>query len=186
VPRSPFSRRGTVMNSTEQFHRAMRCWALAQPAVSAFITAVVRDFTARDDVLQDVAVAVLESFPSYDASRPFTPWAIGVARNQIRLYLRRRQRDRHVFDSDAMASLAVAFETVSEEQSHLLQQLPECISRLGPRDRKLCELRYRDDLKPAAIAESLAMTANAVSKALQRVREQLRACVESRRPAATG
>jgi RNA polymerase sigma-70 factor (ECF subfamily) len=53
-----------------------------------------------------------------------------------------------------------------------------CVARLGTRARRLCQLRYRDDLKPAAIAETLAMTANGVSKALQRVRAQLRACIE--------
>jgi RNA polymerase sigma-70 factor (ECF subfamily) len=39
-------------------------------------------------------------------------------------------------------------------------------------------MRYRDELKPAAIGESLGMAANAVAKALQRIRDQLRACVD--------
>lgn len=68
----------------DQTRKAMRLWALAQPTVSAFITAVLRDFSDRDDVLQDVAVAVLDGFGSFDEHRPFTPWAIGVARNQGR------------------------------------------------------------------------------------------------------
>jgi RNA polymerase sigma-70 factor (ECF subfamily) len=162
----------------DQTRRAMRLWALAQPTVSAFITAVVRDFSDRDDILQDVAVAVLDGFDSYDPDRPFTPWAIGIARNQIGLYLRRRRRDRHTFDTDAVANLAAAFEAIAEEESVLLERLRVCVARLGTRARRLCQLRYRDDLKPAAIAETLAMTANGVSKALQRVRAQLRACIQ--------
>ncbi|HBB73526.1 MAG TPA: RNA polymerase factor sigma-70 [Planctomycetaceae bacterium] len=166
--------------------KAMRLWALAQPAVSAFITAVVRDFSDRDDVLQDVAVAVIDGFAAYDESRPFTPWAIGVARNQIGLYLRRRKRDRHTFDSDAVANLASAFDAVAEDEAHLLDRLRVCVSRLDTRSRRLCQLRYRDDLKPAAIAEVLSMTANGVSKALQRVRAQLRICLEGPRAVARG
>lgn len=171
------------MTSPERTRRAMRLWSLAQPAVSAFITAVLRDFSARDDVLQDVAVAVLESFDSYDERRPFTPWAIGVARNQIGLYLRQRRRDRQTFDTDAIESLAAAFAMVPEDESHLLDRLRVCIARLSVRSRRLCELRYRDDLKPAAIAAAVSMSANGVSKALQRVRQQLRACIESERMA---
>ena len=72
----------------ERTRQATRLWTLAQPAVSAFITSVVRDFKDRDDVLQDVAVAVIESFDRYDPQRPFTAWAIGVARNQVGLYLK--------------------------------------------------------------------------------------------------
>jgi RNA polymerase sigma-70 factor (ECF subfamily) len=75
-------------------------WTLAQPAVSAFITSVVRDFRDRDDVLQDVAVAVIESFGRWDPERPFVAWAIGVARNQVGLYLRRRRREQHVLEFD--------------------------------------------------------------------------------------
>lgn len=164
----------------ERTRRAMRAWTLAQPAVSAFITAVVRDWSDRDDVLQEVAVAVVDSFDSYDESRPFTPWAIGVARNQVGMYLRRRHRDRHTFDTPAIANLATACERLMPEETQRLDHLHDCISRLAPRARRLCELRYGEDLKPAAIAAALAMSANAVSKALQRVREELRECMERR------
>ncbi len=172
------------MTMQEQTRKAMRLWSLAQPAVSAFITAVVRDFSERDDVLQDVAVAVLENFESYDESRPFTPWAIGVARNQIGLYLRRKRRNRYTFDTDAIESLAAAFDAISDDETHLMERLRVCVARLGSRSRRLCELRYRDDLKPAAIATAVSMTANGVSKALQRVRQQLRTCIEGRSMAA--
>ena len=87
-----------------------RLWTLAQPAVSAFVGSIVRDFRDRDDVLQEVAVAVIDSFQSYDPSRPFVAWAIGVARNHVRNYLRGQKRDRHVFslESEAMDSVAQA------------------------------------------------------------------------------
>jgi RNA polymerase sigma-70 factor (ECF subfamily) len=49
---------------------------------------------------------------------------------------------------------------------------------LEGRAQRLCELRYRDDLKPAAIASAVGMSANTVAKALQRIREQLRLCIE--------
>jgi len=162
-------------DSTRQ---ATRLWTLAQPVVSAFITSVVRDFAARDDVLQEVAVAVIESFDRYDAKRPFAAWALGIAQNQVGLYLRQVQRDRLVFDDATIACLAAAFEASSVEPSHKLDFLKDCLQGLESRARKLCDLRYRHDLKPAAIADALGMTANSVAKALQRIREQLRDCVE--------
>jgi len=85
----------------------------SRPAVSAFVASVVRDFRDRDDVLQDFAVAVVESFESYDPDRPFVAWAMGVARNQVGLNLRKRRRDRLVFDEATIAGLAVAFSEVA-------------------------------------------------------------------------
>ena len=48
-----------------------RLWTLAQPRISAFVSSMVRDYRDRDDLMQDIAVAVFDSFDSYDPGRPF-------------------------------------------------------------------------------------------------------------------
>ncbi|MCO8123928.1 sigma-70 family RNA polymerase sigma factor [Stieleria sp. TO1_6] len=162
----------------ETVRQAARHWTLAQPAVSAFIASVVRDFRDRDDVLQNVAVAVIESFDSYDRNSPFIPWAIGIARRQVGLYLRRRGRDPLVFDDDAVACLAVAFNEQAQVRSTAFDFLQDCLGSLDGRAKNLIGLRYREDLKPAAIASQTDMNPNSVAKALQRIRDQLRQCIE--------
>lgn len=117
-------------------------WTLAQPAVSAFVHAVVIDRAERDEVLQDVAIAVLESFPSYDPARPFVPWAIGIARHAVADSLRRR-----------------------------LAHLADCVRELDGRAREVCDLRYRLDFSATRIGELLGIQPNTAAKALQRVRE---------------
>lgn len=170
------------MDSTTK--QAARAWTLAQPVVSAFIASLVQNLRDRDDVLQETAVAVIESFDRYDPARPFNAWAIGIARNQIGLYLRSRGRDRLVFDAEAVDQLAVAFEGVTPEEAQPLDHLRDCLQLLEGRSRELCDLRYRHDLKPASIAERVGMSANSVAKALQRIREQLRVCIERKNSAA--
>lgn len=162
----------------EKYQQAIRYWTLAQPVVSAYVAAVVRDFRDRDDVLQAISVAVLESFSSYDAGRPFTAWAIGIARNQIGTYLRERKRNRIVFEAETIDVLAVAFEQVDSEQTRKLDFLQECLAKLEGRALQLCELRYQNDLKPAAIGSLLGISPNTVAKSLQRIRDQLRQCIE--------
>lgn len=166
--------------------QATRLWTLAQPVVSAYVISVVRDFAARDDVLQEIAVAVLESFERYDSSRSFIAWALGIAQNQIRLYFRRQHRDRLVFDEELLTSLATTFAGTSPERVRSLDFVTDCLGELSGRARELCDLRYGQNLKPAAIAESLGMTANTVAKALQRIREQLRSCIERKTTASGG
>ncbi len=162
----------------ESTRQATRLWTLAQPKISAFVTSVVRDFHDRDDIVQDVGVAVLESFDSYDSERPFVAWAMGIARNQVGLYLRRRRRDRVVFDQATIECLETAFATVPAEESRELDFLQDCVQELDGRGRQLCELRYQKGLKPAAISDTIGMAGTAVRKALQRIREQLRSCVQ--------
>lgn len=156
---------------------ATRLWTLAVPTVGAFITSLVRDFQDRDDVLQQTAVAVLESFARYDRSQSFNGWAIGVARNQVRLYYRKQGRDQLVFDSDVVEALARTF---SDRPAHdpRFDHLGTCVSALDTRAQEICRLRYGQDLKPAQIAAQLGTAANTVAKALQRIRERLKACIE--------
>ena len=155
-------------------------WTQAQPAVSAFVHAVVADRAERDDVLQDVAVAVLDSYGAYDPSRPFLPWALGIARHAVADSLRRRRRRPILLAPEATDALAAAIAEVADVERTRVHHLAECIARLDGRAREACELRYRMDLKPARIAELMGLQANTAAKLLQRVREQLRECIELR------
>ncbi len=172
--------------------QAFALWTQAQPAVSAFVFAMVGDRAVRDEVLQDVALAVLEGFDDsrgsggskgsggYDASRPFLPWALGIARNEVANARRRRGRFPAQLSDAAERALVAAVAEVSEDERARLSHLAECLRRLDGRPREICDLRYRADLSPARIASALGMQPNTVSKALQRVRDELRACIEER------
>ncbi len=157
-----------------------RQWALAQPVVSAFVTSVVRDFADRDDVLQEIAVAIIQSSHRYDPERSFVGWALGIAQNQVKSYLRAKHRNRLVFNDEVIALVSDTFQSESPDEMHKLEFLNECLEKLEGRSKQLCELRYANDLKPAAIAQKVQMSANAVAKALQRIRDQLRACIQSK------
>jgi RNA polymerase sigma-70 factor (ECF subfamily) len=170
----------------ETARQATRLWTLAQPTVSAFLAAVVRDVRDRDDLLQETAVAIIESFDRYDPSLSFVGWALGIARNQVGTYLRRRGRRAVVFDTEAVERLAAAFESMTPDETRRLDHLQDCLRGLEGRSRRICDLRYRDDLKPAAIATAVGMSANAVAQALHRIREQLRTCIERKSDLASG
>lgn len=160
--------------------QATRLWTVALPTVSAFVGALVRDTQTRDDILQETAIALIESFDRYDSEKPFVGWAIGIARNQVRLHQRRVARSHLIFDSEAIESLAQSFTQNSATTNAKLDRLGECIQTLDVKSRDLCRLRYENDLKPAAIGEKIGLTANTVAKALQRIRDRLRDCIERR------
>ncbi len=148
------------------------------PKIAAFVGSMVHEVSDREDVLQDCAIAAMTSFERFDHKRPFAAWATGVARNQIRLYFRRKSKDPHIFDDDALDALVDAFAKIRPEENEQLSRLEHCVDKLDERARKLCEYRYARELKPAAIAKQLGMTPNTVAKSLQRIRDQLRQCIE--------
>ena len=162
----------------DQTRQAARLWTLALPGVSAFVTSMVTSMADRDDVLQETAVAVIDSFGKYDPAQPFIAWAIGIARNQVRLHYRRVNRDQRLFESDTVDLLAEAFAAESAEECSQFEFLDDCISILDRKSRELCRMRYELDLKPAEIGRKVGQSANTVAKSLQRIRDRLRQCIE--------
>ena len=162
-------------SSTAEF---TRLWTANLPKIAAFVGSMVYEISDREDVLQDCALAAMTSFERFDQKRSFPAWATGVARNQIRLYFRRKSKDPHIFDDDALDTLVDAFAEIRPEENEQLSHLEHCVNKPDEKARRLCEYRYAQELKPAAIASQLGMTPNTVAKSLQRIRDQLRQCIE--------
>src|SRR5438128_1215121 len=89
-------------------HSLASLWERARPAVFAYLTASVYDFHRAEDLLQEVAVAIASQFHSYDRSRPFLAWAMGIARNRTLLYFREQARDRRHFSEQTLRVLDAA------------------------------------------------------------------------------
>ncbi|MEI7878755.1 MAG: sigma-70 family RNA polymerase sigma factor [Planctomycetota bacterium] len=164
----------------ETTRRAFAQWTQAQPAVSAFLHAIVGNGAERDDCMQEVAMAVLESYDGYDPSRPFLPWVMGIAQRTAADSVRRRSRRPLLLQPEAADALAAAIVKVADLEHARMAHLADCIAKLEGQTREICELRYRRGLKPARIAEILGIQPNTAAKSLQRMREQLRACIEQR------
>lgn len=155
-------------------------WVTAQPVVWAYIHAAVRDHHDAEDVLQQVAQQSALSFDAYDAGRPFTAWAIGIAKNKVREHCRSKSRDKLHFSEQAVALLADSFEQESESLTRFRGALAWCLEQLDDTAREVLGLRYRENLKPAAIADRCQSSPNAVRLRLHRYRSLLGDCVMRR------
>jgi RNA polymerase sigma-70 factor (ECF subfamily) len=153
-------------------------WERARTAVFAQLLAGIGSFHDAEDVLQEVAVSVAKNYGSYDPSRPFIAWALGIARNHMLMYFRRYHRSRLVFNDAIMASIGQQLESMAEKSlDHRRQQLHNCINKLDDRRRRLIEMRYSSGLSLTEIAESLGKSVAAVKGSLHRVRKVLEQCI---------
>jgi RNA polymerase sigma-70 factor (ECF subfamily) len=156
-----------------------RLWSEAQPIVAAMIGGAVIDFQHAEDLVSQVAETVVMKFGEYDRSRPFVPWALGIARNIVLRHYERRAGDRLVFfDERTLSALAVAQIEVAGEAAERLALMRHCLAEVKGKTRRVMEMRYLHGLKPAAIGRALDMTSNAVWVMLHRGREALARCVQ--------
>lgn len=168
-----------MINNEEQ-EQFTRLWTKAQPSVSGYVHAIIRDPDIVKDVVQETALILLRKFREWDSSREFLPWALGVAKFEILAHRRDSGRNRLVFDEALLDSVTAMWAQVSTEIGHEQAALHDCIEKLAPRAKETVRLRYFHDLEMQQIGEHLGTTAGAVRISLMRIRERLHECVERR------
>ncbi len=152
----------------------------AERRIFAYIFTLLPNRADAEDVLQDVSKLMWEKFDETDPPGDFVAWGCRIAFYRVMEHRRSQRRERVIF-SDAM--LERVAETVSEHAGALRlddrhDALACCLGKLTRRDRELLEERFKEGASVRSVADRLGRSADAVYKALARVRRVLHECVE--------
>jgi RNA polymerase sigma-70 factor (ECF subfamily) len=153
-------------------------WLDAEPAVRAYVSAVVRGFHDAQDVSQQVALTVARRFDEYDGSRPFVAWALWLAKSRIADHFRKQGREQLVFSESLMDELAEALEVRQRRVAERQAALERCVEKLPEKSRRILSLRYVEETSVEEMAEKLASTPGSVRVILFRIRNLLAQCIE--------
>lgn len=155
-----------------------RLWTEAQPVVGSYLLSLLPDFHQAEDVLQQVAVLLVREFEKYDASRPFLPWVLGIARNLAMKSRREAARSsKHFFGEALMDQIQAAFQEQPDSWASVRKALHHCLSEQPQKVLELLRWRYAFDLKPAEVARRMGITSGAARVMLHRARVVLRRCI---------
>jgi len=153
----------------------LRLYAEHEVALHTFVRSLLPTRQEASEVMQEVIVALWQGFASADE---FRPWAFGVARNVARMHLRRRVRDRHVFDDDLVNRLAEM--AARQEPQHVTEReaLENCLQKLPLSQKELVLSAYTKGTRIDELAKRRGQTPMALYKLLHRIRQALLECVE--------
>ncbi|PHS05444.1 MAG: RNA polymerase subunit sigma-24 [Blastopirellula sp.] len=149
----------------------------------------LRDPIAVDDVMQEVAVAVVKGIDSVRDVNRIRPWLYQVAIRQTLLYRRKLGRQRKAIptetnndtdndtDTSRFDELSHRNEPtgidwlISEERQQMIQQT---LAELPRRDAEILLLKYIEGWKYQQIAEHLGLSTSAIEARLHRARSRMR------------
>ena len=174
------------MLDEEKQVRFTQLWTEAQPAVAAYVRAIVRDSHASKDIVQNTAVVLLRKFEQWDPDREFLPWALGFAKYEVLAHRRNVARSRLLFDDALLEAITESWPRAVSELNREQSALQDCLESLAPRAREIVRLRYFEELQMTQVAEQVGSTAGAARIALMRIRRQLLDCVNRRLQTAGG
>jgi RNA polymerase sigma-70 factor, ECF subfamily len=132
-----------------------------------FLTRMVGNRAAAEDIFQDTFLQVHISAASFDTSRRFRPWLFTIAANKARDYLRKKNRRKTVElsapirKSDSGASFVDLLEVdvpppnEAMDLSERDEQVQQALDQLGPALREVLLLAYFQRMSYAQIAEDL-------------------------------
>lgn len=157
-----------------------------QGEVLKIVNAMLIDYNAREDVVQQVFVRAFQALDQYEIGRGFGKWLKAIARNMVREELRKRYRYKGRIEAYAK-SVIERFDTddtnevgKNEEIWMRRQALSECIGGLEEKAAAAVKLHYLEQKKTEEIAGLIGRSAGAVRTLLYRARGQLRQCMESK------
>lgn len=156
----------------------LRVFLASEREILRYVAALVPAIADAQEIVQQTAVVLWEKFDQYDASRPFTPWACRFALNVSRQWVGRQQRWKALLDGGLAEELAQRREELRPEFDARLAQLENCLQKLPAEQRSIVDGYYLRQLNIETVAQEAQRTVDAVYKALQRIRRQLRDCIE--------
>ena len=143
------------------------------------------------DVLQETNAVLWSKATEYDASRPFLPWAMGMAFQQVRAARTRFGRDRLVFQdeqtlevlSQQMISEATGRSATGQSGTGQTANARElamegCLKKLTSEQQQIVDQYYQHEQPIKAIATTIGRSASSVGVILHRVRLSLAKCIE--------
>jgi len=160
-------------------------WTRVEPSIGRFVRSFIRDSAEAEDILQEVALVIVDRYSSYDSTQPFLGWALGIARRVVWTHLRKRYRDRDLMLDDAITHVSGAFETLDSQVQDMKDALAHCMGKVDGEGRQALLLRYEEGLELKQIAHRLGKSVTAAGVLLYRVRSALRECIDRRLRAET-
>ena len=170
--------------TTDPHESFMRLFLASQQEILRAVLVHVPDRSEARDIVQDTAVALWRDFGRYDPERPFTAWAVGYARIQVRRYFRGQER-RNRLSNQAVEALLIEEEGFDAGRPDRDQALSRCLETLPQHQRELISGYYFEERPVEDLARAHRRTIDAVYKTLQRIRHGLLDCINRRMGAAT-
>jgi RNA polymerase sigma-70 factor (ECF subfamily) len=152
----------------------------AQRPLYAYIRSLHPEAEAAKDILQETNLTLCRRWETFVPGTQFMAWACRVAYFQVLNHRRKLSRDRLVFDSDTVATLADSRPERWSARDGQQEALRSCLERLPAHARSLLEQRYAPGGSVQRIAAASGRSPGAVSQALARLRDELLHCIQRR------
>lgn len=161
-----------LQQQDEQYRQAIKQYG---NDIARFVAGYERDPSRRQELLQEVHVALWQSFPGFKGECSLRTWVYRIAHNLGVAHVQRSLRvaERNVLGLEEAESIASDQAGIEHTELRLdLERLYALIHRLVPLDREVM-LLYLEDLDAATIGDITGLSARNVATKVFRIKNLL-------------
>lgn len=147
----------------------------------AFARSLVADAGEAEDLVQEAFVVAWRKLDRFESGRDFGSWLRGILRFEYRRWARKR-RDVPVDDEvlDLIDELHAGIEENLDDRNAVFELVRQCVAALPESLRETVKQVYATGLSCPEIAEAQGASETSIRKRLQRGREKVAACLQSK------
>lgn len=172
-----FQLAGTKSEAEQQLHRLL---AANGPALLRLAASYTNTASDRDDLVQDIAIALWKALPKFRGDCSERTFLFRVAHNRAIDYLRQRRASTTSLDDDTPVRDTRPNPEVGFAQEQQGERLRQAIHRLPLAYRQVITLML-EEMSYGEIAQVLGVTETNVGVRLNRARQLLRELLEKRK-----
>jgi RNA polymerase sigma-70 factor (ECF subfamily) len=163
----------------EKVKQFLRLFLKNERRLYAYVLTLLPNRADAEDVLQEASLVLWDKFDDQHPPDDFAAWGCRIAYFKVLDFRKRRQRSRVFFSQavlDRLAETAVE-QAVALQLDDRREALAGCIGKLRDRDRDLLARRFAEGATTQSAAAAVGRSADAVYKALAKIRQTLFDCV---------
>ncbi|MFC1652225.1 sigma-70 family RNA polymerase sigma factor [Planctomycetota bacterium] len=163
-----------MANNTEKF---LRLLTPNQGKIYLYILSHWLNRADADDIMQETIAVLWRKFDEFDPDTNFLTWALTVAKYQVMAFSKKTRSRLHLNQSlhEMLEKKALFY---ARTMDHHLEALEGCVMKLSAHEKRLLEIRYREDHSVRDIAKQMGKSMRVLYKNLACIHEKLLRCVK--------
>lgn len=161
-----------------KYRSYIRLLATNQRRIYGFIYAMVPNYAASDDIMQETTLFMWEHYDNFKKGTNFAAWGISIARNMVMRYCRKQKRKGLTFGIESMTHLIDQSDVFDSKDDHI-EALHHCYKKLKNNEQQLLEMRYIQGNSVREIAERINRTTSHLYRIMSKIHLLLLKCINA-------
>lgn len=167
-----------MIEHAKQHDEFVRLLGQYQDRIYGFIVAMVHNFADADDLFQLTSMVIWRKFHEYNSQSSFVRWSCGIARVEVLIFLKSKNRRPLLLSEDLqleMAAIQAESDAIAIEKRK--SALARCMDKLSAQNRRLLEICYGGEGTVDEASMETGRSKHSIYNSLRRIRGSLQMCV---------